>query len=206
MSQFIVIIPFIALVIIVLIALTLMDWFNNRKVGDNLQEVALATNGNLVKEKGIYNLNGKYCGRNFNIFMKFRGVGKRKALYYHVNLHSECDIKIVCLKRHVRSRLEAKINELIPLEVPDEDFSMVHRVLVEDEVMGNKFINNPVMVELLKSIMEKFTEMAIKKDITLLKRYHVKLTEPEILLGVLENLIKIAVEVEKLSQKKEKVC
>jgi hypothetical protein len=192
------VIPFAVVVISVLAAIILIDWFNNRRIGDNLMQVALATNGELEKDGNNYTLKGAYCGRQFTIYMKPRGAGKNKAVYYHVHLESESDMRMVCLKQYVKSRLDARINEMEPLDIPDEDFSMVHRILVDNKKIGQSLIDKPHILEAIKKIMEKYTEMSIKKDITLLKRYHVKLTEPEILLATLENLIKIAVEVENL--------
>jgi hypothetical protein len=202
MSQFLAVVPFVVIVITVLSAIILMDWLNNRKVGENLQQVAETTNGELIKEDGNYTLKGTYCGRDFTIFMKPRGAGKNKALYYHVHVESDCEIRMACMKRHVKSRLEPRINQMEAVDFPDEDFNMVHKLLVDNAELGQKIIANPTMIKCIKNIMEKYTEMNVKKDITLLKRYHVKLTEPPILLATLENLIKIAVEIENLSRAK----
>lgn len=199
MSQYLAIIPFAIVVIIVLTTLVLMDWFNNRKIGSNLQQVADSTNGTLTREDGNYVLEGTYHKREFKIYLKPRGVGKNKALYYHIEVESNCELRMVCVKRYVKSRLEAKINEMHPVEISDEDFNMVNKILVDNEELGQKLLNIPAVIDAIKHIMEKYTEMRIKKDVTLLKRYHVKLTDPEILLATLNYLSRIALEIEKLS-------
>lgn len=201
MSQYLAIIPFAIVVVIILTVLVVMDWLNNRKIGSNLQQVAYSTGGSVTKEEGNYVLNGKFHGRDFTIYLKPRGIGKNKALYYHINLESNCDLRLVSLKRYVKSRLEAKINEMHPIEIPDEDFNMVNKILIDDPEIGRELVASPIMVDVLKNIMEKYTEMRIKKDITLIKRYHVKLTEPEILLATLDQLCKVASEIEKASNK-----
>lgn len=201
MSQYLAILPFAAVVIGILIVLIVMDWLNNRKIGSNLQQVAYSTGGTVTKEEGNYVLNGNFHERDFTIYLKPRGIGKNKALYYHINLESNCDLRLVSLKRYVKSRLEAKINEMHPIEIPDEDFNMVNKILIDDPEIGKKLVTSPVMIDVLKNIMEKYTEMRIKKDITLIKRYHVKLTEPEILLSTLDQLCRVAFEIEKASNK-----
>ncbi|MEW5819149.1 MAG: hypothetical protein AB1782_03075 [Cyanobacteriota bacterium] len=200
MSQWLAIIPFVVIVITVLTSLIVINWLDNKKIGSNLQQVADSTNGKLIQENGVYSLEGCFQGRNFSIYLKPRGAGKNKALYYHIQIESECELRMLCVKRYVKSRLEAKINEMTPIEVPDEDFNMVNKILVDNEEIGRKLLSIPIIVEAIKNIMEKYTEMRIKKDVTLLKRYHVKLTDPEILLNTLEYLSRIAYEIEKLTK------
>ncbi|MGD9580561.1 MAG: hypothetical protein AB7V50_04255 [Vampirovibrionia bacterium] len=201
MSQYLAILPFALVVVIILATLIIMDWLNNRKIGSNLQQVAFSTGGTVTKEDGNYILKGTYNERDFTIYLKPRGMGKNKALYYHIELESNCDLRLVSLKRYVKSRLEARVNEMHPIEIPDEDFNMVNKILTDDPEIGNKLVKSPVMIDVLKNIMEKYTEMRIKKDITLIKRYHVKLTEPEILLSTLNQLSRMAYEIEKASNK-----
>lgn len=200
MSQYLAVIPFAVVVITVLTILVLMDWLNNRKIGSNLEQVALSTNGTVTKEDGAYNLQGTFRERKFQIYLKPRGAGKNKALYYHIQVESACELRMVCVKRYVKSRLEAKVNEMFPVEIPDEDFNMVNKILVDDKEIGEKLIDSPEIIEAIKNIMEKYTEMRIKKDITLLKRYHVKLTDPEILLATLDYLNRIAYQVEIMNE------
>lgn len=178
-----------------------MDWLNNKKIDANLLRVANLTNGTFKKENEELILEGIFRERNYSISLKPKGSGKNKALYYHVQVESDCELRMVCVKRHVKSRLEAKINEMSPITLNDESFDMVHRIFVDNEDLGYKLLSIPAIVEVIKSIMEKYTEMRIKKDITLLKRYHVKLTEPNILLNTLENLTKLAIEIESLTEK-----
>lgn len=200
MSQYLAVIPFAVIVITVLTILVLMDWLNNRKIGSNLQQVALSTNGSLSREDGGYHLQGTFRERKFQIYLKPRGVGKNKALYYHIQVESECELRMLCVKRYVKSRLEAKINEMFPVEIPDEDFNMVNKILVDNKEIGERLIQSSEIIEAIKNIMEKYTEMRIKKDITLLKRYHVKLTDPEILLTTLDYLNRIAYQVEIMNE------
>lgn len=201
MSAYLAVVPFVVIAVTVITILTVILKLGNNEIDLNLQQVASSTEGVLKRVENNYTLEGTYNKRPFSIYLKNRGIGNNKALYYHIQLEANLNKKIVCHKNYVKSRLEAKINELARVKLDDFDFDYKNILLVDDVDFGEKILENQSFKESLIKIMDEYTEMRIKKNITLLKRYHVKLTEPEAIINTIENLINLAIIIEAESQK-----
>lgn len=195
--------PFALLAISVITAIVVMNWLSDRQIDTNLQQVASNTNGTVEKDaKGNYTLTGKHVGRPYKVLIKHRTISKNKVLFYHLEVESESKFSLLCVKRYVGSRLEESAGKMIPVLSGDEDFDFVHKILVDNEELGEKLFRNPSVLPAMKEIMGKYTEMRVKDNIELLKRYHVKLTEPAVLLSTIELLSKMALAFENLDPKR----
>ena len=200
--SFYALIPFAITIVVVLIVMSIVNWITNKKIDKNLLAVAALTKGEYSKEHDTATLTGVYKNKNYKVSVKYRGIGKNKILYYHISLEDVSNVRFLCVKSYAKSRLESQVNQMTKVLSEDDEFDSVNTVFTDNPTLTEHLLANTSFLSALKEIMQKYSEISIKKDITLLKRYHVTLTEVDVLLSTLDKLILLTTCLENLTLEK----